>query len=1679
MGVFRLNNNSCGSRIPPIFSEESAHMTKNIPCQNPEFCWAITVASYEHDPKKRAGFLEKHAKDAQVIAEESVRGWKMILVKSGDQYSVAFRGTDNWHNWLGNIWHELVGPGIHTTKKMEQILDRWETEFKGKITLFTAHSGAAEFARAVRKAEQIARVLFNAHKADRDPNHLYLSTQDDILTHYFLAQSGDPAANIDMYNILGQGTHGIRDFEHLVSSKQWPELLQNSSSFTLNWHAKEACRALYDQIESGEIVMHGKDLDVIRDYTDSVRDVLEKANNMRELLQSLRQGTTHLANQMYTLMQQDHAAENEFWHLRHRRMELEEAGGRLGAQFDQSFGSSSFAQFSAAIHQQHHPLHGLAIVAQIRELTNDHKQQLDAIFFGLGSAERSIETIRAQFQNLEQLDSRQQKAYRKLLKTQERLGQRLRMLERICSGIEFVASTLKHATPAYAIVAQTATTALQFIAEKYRHDGEKQIRRASANLERNLHTRERLASGMERALSDQRIYVQGALSTLDELLCNPSRFIPVEHRLCLTQTATEISKQIALCTTSMHESQQRVQSLDSQISSKKTSLNHVIQTKGGKHGEKKRELEQRAEKLRSEIADLEQQRLDLANRYKDEEAAKGQLEKDLERAGAALARANSCANLRDHVWSVIQRNSDSYCANNEVAQFVRNEVNEAFRLYYESQADGRLITQNLFSNIYYIALGLGYRGSAIQAAAAGYEIYNQIRTFIDIGSPCARFIMDQYNGDFFRAFREQPLVFGMHFLLPATALLLAGIQIVQGIRQMFFSSSKSPSIEQALLEEIQRELFQIKQSIEKTVQSESLKLSNQMSDGFDLVTEMLSYSNELLLDRFDALEERMNSGFAESATGDFTHRVKLEKHSIYQFTELANKRLSNLIDKQRKSQFINNFRKYLNDLFIQIRQSLIKSSVDEVSVYRLDHFYAYLNTLPPLRREEFLFDWGPFTTSLIPQEFDMKDSAPSWGILNLQMKEFLTLADRMIHHPKLIRAIEETPELKKGLVSICGLFLSQIEKIGAYRHQISMLVRQLHLLKNSFISSQAVELRDIESRHERALIDSTKAAVNGFNWDHFTENLVAEKRFALREEFGSKFPERISQLGSLLQERYIAIHGRALHTFWFKKLYSFGIWGFDQGNNTINKKEAKKQFDKTWAQLKAPERLVISTTDSKGINSSIATKVEKPNDVSKEAFEQDLLDQGMRVYQLVIRLKERQLIWQTPSAENPKAIQLLSIKISSNMTQFTDHVVDPLFSEKTLEAIGATNEVNGEDYRDFLSKLIIKYKNSLEKIVNDELNHAETIDFYSNKNRGRIILSANQGSIPLVLPAVLLNHLQTLLPAQLIRDIYDLELGTVQPRYEFSARKGELTLSYELLVNDQRLLFAKFVIAQFDPLTVRTFHPDWSSISEEFDPSELLIQALYGQFAKTALGLPDEKSFRLENTAAVVPNESAVRGLYMQWIENILPKRPEGQTSTQIAAQGNQPAAASSVEMVRAAPAVIVRQEGSSAASSAPAASEQQLKPLPKNKACVEHLTLIPGNDLMKVQRMIAEKKRSFSKTSEIEKSYRNQYHLLELMISLFSRIDREEVQSRLEKNLQIIHPDRLRSLLETNLDPSFSESDLVSLIELLQELPSRHLINLQSVQRQLQELQGRMDFASVSGSSAAQNVYEEDEKMG
>ena len=411
-------------------------MLKITPSQSPEFCLAITEASYEQGIEKSNLLLKKQFPEAEVVDEATFRGWRIILIKSEDQLSVAFRGTDVWHNWAGNFYHEFFGDWPATTQQMERQINEWENRLGSKVTLFCAHSGAAIFCNAVRKIEEIARVMFNPHKACTGKGQINLATSNDELTIHCLGFSKDPHSEIKKYEILGPGGHSLSSFKQYLENKDWGEIAPNSSIIFENLQQQ----SLDTQAEPEATLLEPQDLGHLQEDLLAKQELLQKALDYSAFMENLSHASSTLASKIHHILIQEYKDKEHSDELKQKRNELFQHGDCLSEEIRCPSRISSSTALAQTLFSHFHPKQGIRFIEEIEHLTREYDTQIKQISTDLNSTEAVDLLLKTQLNQLNLLDEYQQHAYKKLVKTQQQIAKKLRKLEFICSSVSYIST---------------------------------------------------------------------------------------------------------------------------------------------------------------------------------------------------------------------------------------------------------------------------------------------------------------------------------------------------------------------------------------------------------------------------------------------------------------------------------------------------------------------------------------------------------------------------------------------------------------------------------------------------------------------------------------------------------------------------------------------------------------------------------------------------------------------------------------------------------------------------------------------------------------------------------------------------------------------------------------------------------------------------------------------------------------------------------------------------------------------------------------------------------------------------------------------------------------------------------------------------------------------------------------
>ena len=495
-------------------------------------------------------------------------------------------------------------------------------------------------------------------------------------------------------------------------------------------------------------------------------------------------------------------------------------------------------------------------------------------------------------------------------------------------------------------------------------------------------------------------------------------------------------------------------------------------------------------------------------------------------------------------------------------------------------------------------------------------------------------------------------------------------------------------------------------------------------------------------------------------------------------------------------------------------------------------------------------------TDILAYELENRDKAPIWT-MSFQLIHYFTYSFKCLIESKNLKSIKINSNLKNKLIDTCNNFIIQIKQLGELQNHLPLLLNQIIEKQNKIFQ----KIRENEFRSKNHEIDSIKEmkknAITNFQWDTFTNDLVAEKKFSLHSEIFSNFQEKIAQLKSAIQPTILDSNQTLTSKIAFRafKALSLGFWKFRKSYPKILEEEFSNDWNRYFKNIQTFDDLLKRAEQSEELmNKDVQNKIE---------------------YNLVFDKQTRKITWIQPPYSRD-FIPLVKMTMIPKEGIFFHHTLSQYCNSETLKEVQSTIGVNNNE-RKSLETFISSYKDLLTKLIEGQ-EIEPTHPLYSMSD-GEVVFSSKPDEIPLVFPKKMLRNLEPhLYPISKLNHLTDYAL--LVPSYEFSTDTNQLFICYTLhSPSGSRLKFAKFLLAEFDLLTVESFNPHLKFIGifmptltdypyhdfkrETFNLSEFLIQAMYSQFAN--LGLPAKGSLFFPYVEQIAPFELPFIGLYKLW----------------------------------------------------------------------------------------------------------------------------------------------------------------------------------------------------------------------
>ncbi|PIS03197.1 MAG: hypothetical protein COT85_04025 [Chlamydiae bacterium CG10_big_fil_rev_8_21_14_0_10_42_34] len=1598
-------------------------MPGKIPPQSPEFCWAASEASYEKSLTQSNDYLTQRFPNAKVLAEDSIRGWRFILIENNGQLTVATRGTDKLHNWIWNIWHELVGNFFDTTQKIERLYNNWEQEFNGKITLQTAHSGGAKLCAHVRKDDQeFSSVFFNAHKSENNPNHIYLATSGDILTLAALVMSDDLESKIKNYKIVGPGGHSLDDFEIYVKGKKWADLDETSKEFLSDElkglrGSQLSSKAFLEKLESLGVTFDEKTMGIFRENLSARDELFNTALSSKNCINMIENVSKEIASTIYNHLAQKQRDIEGFWDSEKAGKYLESQGQKFAEDIQQHSRTRSSEALSRHIGQNFHPQNALLISDQIKKLSYEFDRQLEMITSSLNRANKAEVDIQAQFGRLNQLDQEQQKAYKNLLEIQKKIAKKYRTLDSITSAISIIASVTERVHPLVGVAATAVKMAAQFSKLKKQGALSKSLHKAQANLELNLGSKQRLAKLALQNQSRRDQAVQQLFHATEFAIANQPNIDPGTYKKDLESLRSEFEAEFQAQNELVQKIQREIDDKDNEIKANQDSITSLNQSLTGKQSSLSIQIKNKEiAAISSRIISLEVEKKSFEDNLSTQLITADEVKKNLDKVIQEEKRTLKYKELRTRLWEVISTEDHWICANTEEAREVREEIINNSRVYNQARAEARQIAHGILGSTYEIATVMGWGTEGIQALSRIYTACDQYRQFRDVIYPAFQKRLIELQKDSVEKKLPQPGFSDVLLENKGIALLEIVVPTLQGLSTAMYlitslkswaNNSRYKSVYEVMLDNINRSLLYLKDDLNRSLNSMEnriLNKSDKVLNEIRLLREILDIHSKEIISEIRDFREESNAHSTISSVRNFLNVINSTKKSLAKDSRVIIREVDYLRKKHSEGHNAKLFSQFVETrltIFTQeLEEKLLSLSGEENN--------AYGNVLfNPFRQFEHGASFPAYTTSLLALELNTREVTPNWVLLEEFTELFIKIAHRIDGNENLKNELWANEKVKKAFADLCSKLLFSQERLIGLSQQIPRLIQKIRDYQNDLLRSNLPQTGEPLNSLPAFISQAQKRAVEEFNWEGLLKGLVGDKKFALHNSFFGDFEaQTIAPLCSAVETEYYRY--RAPPILAAKAavgLIPSFIWSYS--NKNIPKDWFENDWKFYWSKLEKGNALSLTTEAFVKDQSTFSKILNLPVDGSYNRIE----------YQLFFNLAQRKIIWlkkhENQTQQPSERLLLASITVNNYLLTHYSHSTEEIFNRNVLSAIQATGGRRKSVYNNNLKNLISKYYSHLKKIT--EGNPINPIDDLPDLAFGEIVLGLNADSIPLIFPRKLLDHLENSLnPA--FRSLKLMKKGTFFPQYQFSMETGELIIHYRFCPEqdgEKVQKFARFIVAQFDSLTIKSFSPTLPQENSGFDPSEFLIQAMYGNFAN--LGLPGRGSLDLPKYQQIAPREHEFMGLYNFWEAH--PSRYFEYRSEQFHS-----------EMISSnlTPNTLLFQQSENFIDIAETAQKER--------------KLLVGK----------------------ETEYERLYNILTTLTALFSGLDQKFIGKILREDFDILPPDMLDSLFDLDSLKEISEERVQSFLADLLQTPSRHVRRLASLQSQTYDVMDWLTDKSV-----------------
>jgi hypothetical protein len=1235
--------------------------------------------------------------------------------------------------------------------------------------------------------------------------------------------------------------------------------------------------------------------------TAELQKELEKNGNYYKYILA---GTQQLAIEVYSFLQNTEEERFRGRQIKGSERQIQrqkEHGERSLETQDTNF---SFQQLESRIAHSLNPNGIGQTIREVKEFAEQYKKDVQLLKESLQKNRKAGETLQEQLQNLDQLDANSKRYYRQVLKSQKKLSKGLRILGGVLNVTSAVLTSMSTVNPTFLVAAGAAQVGNQFIGQALNKKRSQTERRYQRTVQKHIDIRNQIYS-VSSQIGFQRAHLQEQQHQLQDLLIHrDDLFDPETHIKALEESVDQLQDELGDLNRKLAEKQKALTDEKAAIAASEIAKTAQEGTLHATKKKKKPEAQRFLDGIKARLVSQQTRAVELEQEVQVLESLKQKSKETLDETQKCFDETQFVAPLKIHTWTVIVQEDARWIPADERARKLQLVMQQNFKLYSESRLTSHQVAEAAMS----AAMGLANElekitgsqrpNQAVSLISQLYQLHDLHKYWKDFAGPQLQMLKDKYSGGSWANVKETvgTATFVLQFCVPAVRTVTIGLSCIRTAKALFSSTKQCPSELEIYLQALKQTTQQFKDVLDHHFDALQSQMSRQQTELLAEIRKVhvnLGIMGDHLIREIDASKTEIMQKAHDGDYNDYMVRIKSLDEELSSKSKSVKLQLQNVRDPNDNSRLtpedprhIPLLLKFLAELEIDLGKTTkdINNGINLGNNTRVNtlHPYPIIDITLAYRNPDYLI--GFLATRLgTCGEF------PNWQLLETLTEGLVDILDYFAKGSSYVESIKTDEVVRAQLLKVCNIILHQQIELETLLGQIRGLIQRVcdhqrvlleqmanraqmvRLMKAHYIAqTQQAALVKFEPYSERTLSSDFVGSSKFFLHQAFVErNMpIPDWDFEKIARENASWSLRMFSLG----HTFVGVAGFKAYTMGIGALVpslsphlkvsavAFAILGsimeyWSRGLAVIPQKEYKNGQEIIEYEMKSPlKRLWVAFQRGELITQRTG-----------RIYFQNLMEVEAS-FPLYLDLKQRHIVCLT-NPTSASQFPLLNLQVSGSA-----QILGIVFQNDSLIQLADLEKIPEPD---FVQKDEVEYDQELKNLIQHYLSY---LDYAVNdvqlvtKNRFKAIAKSSQivpgimdQLIPLALPRKLLESLEE----QLNPDLLYLEatgIGTLIPFYDFSDEDCKLTIYYRYVLAEnpsETKNYCKFTVAQFNQSTVYAFQKELKSSSGFGNPTEFLIQALYGSF-ETNLGLPGYGT-EIISSGLIAPKEIPFVGLYQLW----------------------------------------------------------------------------------------------------------------------------------------------------------------------------------------------------------------------